>query len=74
MVRIIAGLVTGSGNMMNRKKFFTLVTTSFVGIAFLKFSPFKFFNSNKNSLNGNTIKVKKNPLAVNREKTGRKNG
>ena len=74
MVRIIAGLVTGSKNYMNRKKFFTIISTSFIGIAFLKMNPIKFFETNKHSLNVEKIKVKLNPLAVNREKTGKKNG
>jgi len=74
MVRIIAGLVTGRKNYMKRKKFFTLISTSFLGIAFLKMNPIKFFSSSKNSVNGNTVKVKINSLAVNREKTGKKNG
>ena len=59
---------------MNRKKFFTIISTSFIGIAFLKINPIKLFNANKHSLEGEKIKVKINPLAVNREKSGKKNG
>ena len=59
---------------MNRKKFFTIISTSFIGIAYFKMNPIRFFNTNKHSLKGEKIKVKINPLAVNREKTGKKNG
>ena len=74
MVRIIAGLVIGNIINMNRKKFFTLMSTSFLGIAFLKINPIKFFSNKRNSENKNSVKVKINPLAVSREKTGKKNG
>ena len=73
MVRIIAGLVIGNKNYMNRKKFFTIISTSFLGIAFLKMNPIKFFSSKNHSIKGEKIKVKINPLAVNREKIGKKN-
>jgi hypothetical protein len=59
---------------MNRKKFFTLIFTSFLGIAFLRMNPLKLFGLKKNSSTGNSMKVKINPLAVNRDKTGKKNG
>lgn len=74
MVQIIAGLVTDNKNYMNRKNFFTLISTSFLGIAFLRMNPLKLFGLKKNSSIGNSMKVKINPLAVNRDKTGKKNG
>jgi len=74
MARIIVGLVIGNKIYMNRKKFFTIISSSFVGIALLKMNPIKFFNMKNHSINGEKIKVTINPLAVNREKTGKKNG
>ena len=74
MALIIVGLVTDSRIYMNRKKFFTIISTSFIGIAFLKMGPIKFFSTNKHSIKGEKIKVRINPHAVIREKTGKKNG
>jgi hypothetical protein len=59
---------------MNRKKFFALFSTSILGIVFLKANPLNFFTPKKTSKPENSLKVKINPLAVNREKTGKKNG
>jgi hypothetical protein len=54
---------------MDRKKFFALISTSLLGAALLGAIPLNFFKSKSNS-----IKVKINPNAVNREKSGKKNG
>jgi hypothetical protein len=54
---------------MDRKKFFALISTTLLGAALLNASPLNFFKSKNNS-----IKVKINPDAVNREKSGKKNG
>ena len=59
---------------MNRKKFFALFSTGIFGIAFLKANPLKLFTSKKSAKSENAMKVKINPNAVNREKTGKKNG
>ena len=74
MALIIVGLVTGNRIYMNRKKFFKTISASVIGIAFLKMNPIKFFSANKQSYKGEKIKVRINPLAVNREKKGKKNG
>lgn len=57
---------------MNRKKFFTLFSTGMIGIALLKANPLKLITRNKRSVNA--IRIKMNPNAVKREKTGKKNG
>jgi hypothetical protein len=59
---------------MNRKKFFALASTSILGIAILKANPLNLFTSKKDSEKDISVKVKINPLAVSREKTGNKNG
>jgi len=59
---------------MNRKKFVTIFSTSVLGAAFLKANPLNLFVSMKSSASENLVKVKINPNAVNREKSGKKNG
>ena len=59
---------------MNRKKFVALFSTSLIGAAFVKANPLNLFTSKKNSSYENAIKVKLNPDAVKREKSGKKNG
>jgi len=59
---------------MNRKKFVALFSTSILGAAVLKASPLNLFGSKKTSTLENSVKVKINPNAVNREKSGKKNG
>jgi hypothetical protein len=59
---------------MNRKKFVTLFSTSVLGAALIKANPLNLFGSKKNSTSENPVKVKINPNAVNREKSGKKNG
>ncbi len=54
---------------MDRKKFVALFSTSLLGAALIKVNPLNFFSSKNNSM-----KVKINPNAVNREKSGKKNG
>jgi hypothetical protein len=74
MVRIIAGLVIGNKIYMDRKKFFKSISVSIIGLAFLIMNPIKFFSTKNHSIKGEKIKVKINPLAVKREKIGKKNG
>lgn len=57
---------------MNRKKFFALFSTGLFGIALLKSNPLKLIMQNKG--NSGSLKVKMNPNAVKREKTGMING
>ena len=57
---------------MNRKKFFALFSTGIIGMTFLKANPFKLITGNKNE--NKKIKVKINPDAVKRDKSGNKNG
>jgi len=57
---------------MNRKIFSQKVIKSIIGIAALSAVPFLSLNS-KNSKNNNALKVKINPPAVRREKSGGKN-
>ena len=57
---------------MNRKKFFALFSTGLFGIALLKSNPLKLIMQNKR--NSDSLKVKMNPNAVKREKTGKING
>ena len=59
---------------MNRKKFVTLFSTGILGAALIKVNPLNFFNSKKTQGNGNKVKVKLNPDAVSREKSGKQNG
>jgi len=59
---------------MDRKKFVALFSTSILGAALLKANPMNIFTSKNSFKNGSEVKVKINPLAVNREKTGKKNG
>lgn len=57
---------------MNRKKFFALFSTGIVGFTVLKSNPLKLLTRNKKDIK--EIKVKLNPDAVGRVKTGKKNG
>ena len=59
---------------MDRKKFVALFSTSILGAAMLKANPLNLFGSKKISTSENPVKVKINPNAVNREKSGKKNG
>jgi hypothetical protein len=59
---------------MDRKKFVALFSSSILGAALLKANPLSFIFSKKNSVLGNSVKVKINPDPVNREKSGKKNG
>lgn len=59
---------------MDRKKFFALISTTLLGAALLKASPLNFFKSKNNSKINSSVKIKINPNAVNREKSGKKNG
>ncbi|MGB5288901.1 MAG: hypothetical protein WBN42_10465 [Ignavibacteriaceae bacterium] len=59
---------------MDRKKFVALFSTSIMGAALLKANPLNLFGSKKTSTSENPVKVKINPNAVNREKSGKKNG
>lgn len=59
---------------MNRKKFVTLFSASLIGAALIKVNPFNFFISKKMLGTGNHVNVKLNPEAVQREKSGKKNG
>ncbi|HSW54216.1 MAG: hypothetical protein U5J96_01825 [Ignavibacteriaceae bacterium] len=59
---------------MDRKKFVALFSTSILGAALLKANPLNLFGSKKTSTSENPVKVKINPNAVNREKSGKKNG
>jgi len=59
---------------MDRKKFVALFSTSILGAAMLKANPLNLFGSKKTSTSENPVKVKINPNAVNREKSGKKNG
>jgi len=58
---------------MDRKKFVALFSTSILGAALLKANPLNLFGSKKTSTSENPVKVKINPNAVNREKSGKKN-
>lgn len=59
---------------MNRKKFVALFSTSILGAAMLKANPLNLFGSKKTSTSENPVKVKINPNAVNRQKSGKNNG
>jgi len=59
---------------MDRKRFVTLFSTSLIGAALIKANPLNLFYSKKTSTSENPVKVKINPNAVNREKSGKKNG
>ncbi len=57
---------------MNRKKFFTSISLSALGLVIYKSFPMKIFFK-KAEKNKKEIKVQLNPLAVNRKKIGDKN-
>jgi hypothetical protein len=59
---------------MNRKKFVTLFSTGILGAVLIKANPLNQLFSKFKSKKNNSVKVKINPNAVNREKSGKKNG
>jgi hypothetical protein len=59
---------------MYRKKFVALFSTSLLGAALLKANPLNFFIPKSKSKRSDSVKVKINPDAVNREKSVKKNG
>ncbi len=59
---------------MDRKKFVTLFSTSLIGAALVRINPFNIFNAKKNSETTGSVKVRLNPDAVRRERSGNKNG
>jgi hypothetical protein len=59
---------------MNRKRFVTLFSTSVLGAALIKANPLNLFNSKRTPGTDTQVKVKLNPDAVRREKSGKKNG
>ena len=72
MARNIAGLVTDK-IIMDRKKFVALFSTGILGLTFLKVNPLNFLGLAKKNQSNKAVEVKINPLAVNRNKTGKKN-
>jgi len=59
---------------MKRKKFFAFFSTAILGATFLKANPHSLFAGKKHKNTQNSVKVKVNPHAVNRDKTRRQNG
>ena len=59
---------------MDRKKFVAMFSTSILGVALLKANPMNLFVSKKSLKTENSVNVKINPNAVNREKSGKMNG
>jgi len=59
---------------MNRKKFVALFSTGILGTVLLKANPLNQLLPKFNSKKNNPVKVKINPNAVIREKSGKKNG
>jgi hypothetical protein len=59
---------------MDRKKFVALFSSGLLGAALIKVSPLNFFASKGKLKESNSVKVKINPAAVNREKSGKNNG
>lgn len=58
---------------MNRKKFVGIISTGFVGAYLVKTSLLKNLLSGNKSIKNNQVKVKINPDAVVREKSGKQN-
>ena len=58
---------------MNRKKFFSTAAMSLLGIAVSQVVPFKLFFKKNDSTKDQKIKVKINPLSVQRENKRTKN-
>lgn len=58
---------------MNRKKFFTSISLSAVGLALFNTFPINIISKSLDKKN-EKVKVKINPLAVSRKKIGEKNG
>jgi len=69
---------SNSGKKMERKKFFSSIALGFLGIFAAKNILFNMFSSRKYKIKKTNIKknsrVKINPLAVSRNKTGANNG
>ena len=59
---------------MDRKKFVALFSTSLIGAVLIKANPLNLLLPKKTSKPMNSVEVKINPNAVNREKSGNKNG
>ena len=59
---------------MDRKKFVALFSTGIIGAVLLKVNPLNLFGDTKKRNSNKSVEVKINPLAVNREKSGKKNG
>ena len=59
---------------MDRKKFVALFSTGIIGAVLLKVNPLNLFGDGKKRNSNKSVEVKINPLAVNREKSGKKNG
>lgn len=59
---------------MDRKKFVALFSTSLIGAVLLKLNPLNLIGFSKNRISTKSVEIKINPLAVNREKSGNKNG
>ena len=59
---------------MDRKKFVGIISTGFVGAYLLKTSLLKNLLPKNKTEKNNTVKVKINPSAVVREKSGKRNG
>ena len=59
---------------MDRKKFVAMFSSSILGAALLKANPLNLFVSKKTAKSRKSVEVKINPNAVNREKSGKKNG
>ena len=72
MARNIAGLVIDK-IFMDRKKFVALFSTGILGLTFMKVNPLNFLGIAKKNKSNKAVEVKINPLAVNRNKTGKKN-
>jgi hypothetical protein len=59
---------------MNRKKFVSLFSTSLIGTALIKANPWNLFTSKNLVEKIDNVKIKVNPNAVSREKSGKTNG
>lgn len=59
---------------MDRKKFVSLFSTSLIGAALIKANPWNLFTSKNLVEKVDNVKIKVNPNAVSREKSGKTNG
>ena len=59
---------------MDRKKFVALFSASLIGAVLLKVNPLNLIGGNKIRKSNKPVDIKINPHAVNREKSGKKNG